>query len=125
MPAYLQIVEQVKASLHTGQLHVGDHLPSVSEVVRSTSINANTVMKAYRELEYAGMVRPLQGIGTVVTSLPHSADPKALERYHSRFEALITQARGEGIDWEALQHLMNNTVRQLRERERVGDGDKG
>lgn len=125
VPAYIQIVEQVKESLHTGQLHVGDYLPSVSEVVRATAVNANTVMKAYRELEYAGIANPTQGVGTVITSLPPSADPEALESYRSKLEALIEEARLEGIDWEPLEHLIKNTMRRLREKERVSSGDKG
>ncbi len=122
VPAYMQIVEQVKESLHTGQLQVGDYLPSVSEVVRSSVINANTVMKAYRELEYAGIAKPLQGIGTVITSLPPSADPQALEIYQSKFEALVSEARDGGIAWEALEHLIKKIIRQLRESEEASGG---
>ena len=96
VPPFLQIVEQVKDSLHAGRLEVVDHLPSVSEVVKMTAVNANTVMKAYRELEYVGIAQPIQGVGTVVTSLPSGANPQLLKSYQSRFEELITKARPNG-----------------------------
>src|SRR6266571_1568076 len=55
--AYLQIVQQVKQALRLGLLEVGDQLPTVREVVAQITINPNTVLKAYRELEREGLVR--------------------------------------------------------------------
>ena len=125
VPPFLQIVEQVKDSLHTGRLVVGDHLPSVSEVVKITAVNANTVMKAYRELEYAGIAQPIQGVGTVVTSLPIGANPQLLEAFQARFETLITQARQDGLDWEPLQHLISTIIREMKRMEGASGSDKG
>lgn len=121
VPPYLQIAEQVKEALHTGKIALGDHLPSVSEVVRVTAVNANTVMKAYRELEYSGIVEALQGVGTVIIHLPQGVNPELLEAYHSRFESLITQARQDGIQWESLVHLTNTVIREIKTKE-VEDG---
>lgn len=125
VPPFLQIVEQVKDSLHTGRLVVGDHLPSVSEVVKITAVNANTVMKAYRELEYVGIAQPIQGVGTVVTSLPIGANPQLLEAFRARFETLITQARQDGLDWEPLQHLISTIIREMKRMEGASGSDKG
>jgi GntR family transcriptional regulator len=125
VPPFLQIVEQVKDSLYTGRLVVGDHLPSVSEVVKMTAVNANTVMKAYRELEYAGVAQPIQGVGTVVTSLPMGANPQLLKIYQARFEALINEARQDGLDWEPLQHLVSTIIREMKLMGRAGESDKG
>lgn len=125
VPPFLQIVEQVKDALHAGRLEVGDHLPSVSEVVKMTAVNANTVMKAYHGLEYAGIAQPIQGVGTVITSLPIVANPELLKSYQSRFEQLIIQARQDGLDWEPLQHLTGNIIREMKLMEGISDGDKG
>ena len=124
VPPFLQIVEQVKDSLHTGRLAIGEHLPSVSEVVKITAVNANTVMKAYRELEYEGIAQPIQGVGTVVTSLPTGANPQLLKIYQARFETLITQARQDGLDWEPLQHLTGTIVREMKLLEGASGSDK-
>ena len=48
----------------TGVLRPGDQLPTVKDVVASLAINPNTVLKAYRELEHAGLAEGRQGIGT-------------------------------------------------------------
>ncbi len=66
LPAYLQIVEQVRQALMLGRLEVGDKLPTAREVVASTAVNPNTVLKAYRELERDGLVEGRVGAGTFV-----------------------------------------------------------
>src|ERR1039458_7520828 len=53
---YLQVVQQVRQALRLGLLREGDQLPTVKEVVARLAINPNTVLKAYRELEHAGLV---------------------------------------------------------------------
>lgn len=67
VPAYLQIGEQVRQALAHGRLTVGDQLPTAREVVATTGINPNTVLKAYRELERQGLVEGRVGSGTFVT----------------------------------------------------------
>lgn len=67
VPTYLQIVQQVQQALLMGRLQVGDKLPTAREVVASTAINPNTVLKAYRELERDGLVQPRVGAGTFIT----------------------------------------------------------
>lgn len=66
LPTYLQIVEQVRQALVLGRLGVGDKLPTAREVVASTAVNPNTVLKAYRELERDGLVQGRVGAGTFV-----------------------------------------------------------
>ena len=48
LPAYLQLVQQVKQALRMGILDIGDKLPTVKEVVAEVAVNPNTVMKAYK-----------------------------------------------------------------------------
>ncbi|MFC1418134.1 GntR family transcriptional regulator [Streptacidiphilus cavernicola] len=63
---YMQIVQQTEQALRLGLLQVGDQLPTTREVVESTAINPNTVQKAYRLLEQAGLVQGRRGQGTFV-----------------------------------------------------------
>ena len=66
--AYQQLVQQVRRALRLGLLSVGDQLPTVKDVVGQLAINPNTVLKAYRELEHAGLVAARPGLGTFVTA---------------------------------------------------------
>jgi GntR family transcriptional regulator len=67
VPAYRQIMDQVTAGLAAGTLTNGEQLPTVRQVAVDLSINPNTVMRAYRELEIRGVIESLQGTGTFVS----------------------------------------------------------
>ncbi|MGP4087693.1 GntR family transcriptional regulator [Streptomyces sp. KR55] len=67
VPAYVQIVEQTERALRMGTLKAGDKLPTAREVVAATAINPNTVLRAYRDMEQAGLVELRRGLGTFVT----------------------------------------------------------
>ena len=64
---YLQVIHQVRQALRLGMLAEGDQFPTVKDVVGRLAINPNTVLKAYRELEYEGLVAARPGVGTFVT----------------------------------------------------------
>ena len=63
VPIYLQLVEQVKHAIETGALRSGDQLPGIRPLAEELVINANTVAKAYRELEREGVVELKHGAG--------------------------------------------------------------
>src|SRR5262245_57243483 len=65
VPIYRQLVQQVRRDVMLGRLRPGDQLPSVKEVVDTLSVNPNTVVKAFSELEHQGMSVRRQGAGTV------------------------------------------------------------
>ena len=56
VPIYLQLMEQVKHAIETGALQSGDQLPGIRPLAEDLVINANTVAKAYRELEHEGVI---------------------------------------------------------------------
>lgn len=64
---YLQIVRQVEQALRMGALVEGDRLPTAAQVAAATKVNPNTTLKAYRELERAGLAEVRQGAGTFIT----------------------------------------------------------
>ncbi|MGW4034073.1 GntR family transcriptional regulator [Streptomyces sp. NPDC004838] len=66
LPTYLQLTQQIEQALRLGMLVPGDQLPTAREVVSRLAINPNTVHKAYRELERAGLVEARPGKGTFV-----------------------------------------------------------
>jgi GntR family transcriptional regulator len=68
VPIYLQLVEQVKHAIETGALRPGDQLPSIRPLAEELVINANTVAKAYRELEREGVIELRQGAGAFVAA---------------------------------------------------------
>jgi GntR family transcriptional regulator len=66
VPIYRQIIEQVKYAIARGELEPGERLPTVRQLAVDLSVNPNTVVRAYRELEIAGVLDTQQGSGTFV-----------------------------------------------------------
>lgn len=66
VPFYRQIIEQVKFAIARGDIEPGDRLPTVRQLAVDLSINLNTVIRAYRELEIEGAIETQQGSGTFV-----------------------------------------------------------
>ena len=68
VPVYRQLIDQVLVAVASGGLSAGDQLPTVRQLAVDLSINPNTVVRAYKELEIRGMLTTQQGTGTFITS---------------------------------------------------------
>src|ERR671932_344681 len=62
-PAYLQLVDQIKAAAASGALQPGEALPSIRPLAEELRLNRNTIAKAYSELESLGVIETLPGKG--------------------------------------------------------------
>ena len=111
VPTYLQLVQQVKHALQLGILHPGDQLPTVKEVVGSLTINPNTVLKAYRELDHEGIAEGRRGQGTFVSSDLAPMPPDDLKALRTSLHRWIDRARAAGLDDENMIALFADTVR--------------
>ena len=69
-PIYTQIVEQVKQQVLSGELKPGDQLPTVRALALELRVNFNTVARAYRLLDEAGIISTQQGRGTYILEVP-------------------------------------------------------
>lgn len=80
VPFYRQIIEQVKFAIAQGDLQTGDRLPTIRQLSVDLSINPNTVIRAYRELEIEGMLDTQQGSGTFVSKCRPDVDKLERQR---------------------------------------------
>ena len=80
VPFYRQIVEQVKFAIARGALEPGDRLPTVRQLAVDLSINPNTVVRAYRQMEIEGVLETQQGSGTFVGRGRPEIDPDERQR---------------------------------------------
>ncbi|WP_203940049.1 GntR family transcriptional regulator [Spirilliplanes yamanashiensis] len=94
---YAQLVLQVRQAVRTGRLGAGDRLPTAREVAERHGVNPNTVLRAYRDLEAAGLVEPRQGSGTYVrAALP--SPPADVPGLRKDLAAWVGRARAAGLD---------------------------
>ena len=115
---YLQIVQQVRQALLLGLLSEGDRLPTVKQVVAMVTINPNTVLKAYRELEIEGLVAPKPGAGTFVTKSLAQSSINEHAPLRRELEAWLARARGAGLTESAIDALIRTTLRDTADEER-------
>jgi GntR family transcriptional regulator len=108
---YMQLIQQVRQAMRLGLLAQGDQLPTVKDVVAKVAINPNTVLKAYRELEYEGLVSPRPGVGTFVTRTLTDESLAAHGPLREELKAWLAKARTAGLDTESIEALFVTTFR--------------
>jgi GntR family transcriptional regulator len=114
VPFYRQIVEQVKFGIARGSLQPGDQLPTVRQLAVDLSINPNTVIRAYRELEIEGAIDTHQGSGTFVGTRKPRIDELERQRMLDQIlTELLARASGYGF-------TLNEVLEGLRQRKESG-----
>ena len=108
---YRQIVDQVRRALRLGLLEEGDQLPTVKDVVGQLAINPNTVLKAYKELEHAGLATPRPGVGTFVTATLRGESLAAHGPLRRELIRWFAKARRAGLDEESIEALFRDAFR--------------
>jgi GntR family transcriptional regulator len=94
VPIYLQIVNQVKYLVASGRLAPDEELPAIRVLAEQLLVNPNTVARAYRELETAGVVTKRRTAGTYVSQRGSPLDRRERLRILSeRVDALLAEAR--------------------------------
>jgi GntR family transcriptional regulator len=110
VPGYNQIVEQIQQEIASGRLKPGDQLPTVRALAAELRINFNTVARAYRILDEAGVISTQQGRGTFIIEPPR---PEVRERL--RRESLEALARRFLAEAHNLGFTSAEAVRSARE----------
>ena len=107
VPIYQQIVNQIKYLVASNRIEPGEELPPIRVLAERLIINPNTVARAYRELEAAGIVEKRRTAGTYVSDqgspLARRERVKILTR---RIDALLAESRQMDIEFEELVKLV-------------------
>jgi GntR family transcriptional regulator len=108
VPIYQQLVDQVRLAVALGAVRPGEQLPTVKSVAAELTVNANTVLRAYRDLEQAGIVASTQGRGTFVreNGTPQAASTAIRELAAEGLDAAVRQARSLGVEAGDLRVLI-------------------
>jgi GntR family transcriptional regulator len=112
VPFYRQIIEQIKYAISRGDLEPGDQLPTVRQLAVDLSINPNTVVRAYRQLEIEGVLDTQQGSGTYVGRQRPEID--ALER-RRMLDQILTELLARGSAYGFTLDDMLDGLRQRKE----------
>jgi GntR family transcriptional regulator len=123
LPTYLQLVQQVEHALRLGYLQPGDQLPKVRDVVTSLTINPNTVLKAYRELETKGLAAGRPGQGTFIQATLSQVALPELTALRRPLLGWLASADAAGLDEDGIVALFTSVLRDFFKR-RGGSADR-
>ncbi len=126
LPVYKQIVNQVTYLVASGVLVPDEELPPIRALAEQLVINPNTVARAYRELEQAGVVYKRGTVGTYVSAGPSPlARREKLRILRRRIDALLADAKQMGVSVDAVKSLIderNEAIAEGRTPKAVTDG---
>ena len=116
VPFYRQIIEHVKFGIAAGDLEPGEQLPTVRQLAVDLSINPNTVVRAYRELEIEGLLDTQQGSGTFVGTKRPSVDRTERRRMLDQILTdMLARASSYGVTLEELIAGLTDRRRKPKE----------
>jgi len=117
-PIYIQIVEQVRSLVENGSLKEGDQLPTVRQLAADLRVNFNTVARAYRLLDEAGLISTQHGRGTYVWSTPTEETANTLRNHNlnERVEHCIQELIRMGYQPLEIQAAMQHFLMSPKER---------
>jgi len=121
VPIYRQIVSQVKYLVASGRLRANDEIPPIRALAEQLLINPNTVARAYRELEQAGILITRQGAGTYVSSegTPF-AWAERIKILTEHVDSLLAESRQLDVPIEEVLALIKTRDRLLEKSARKG-----
>ena len=124
-PAYLQLVDQVKAAAASGELRPGEALPSIRPLAEELRLNRNTIAKAYAELESLGVIETLPGKGCFLKQ-NHSPLRKEIRRklLIEEIDQAIVMAHHLQVAGPEFLELIEERMKALEERRRANEEQK-
>ena len=97
-PIYLQVIEDIKSKILSGEIKPGDKLPSSRELAVQYDINPNTAARIYSEMERMGLSYTKRGIGTFVAETTDTLDSMKEEALHKVLSEFFDAMKSMGYD---------------------------
>lgn len=120
-PIYLQIIEEFKRQIVTGQLQPGDKVPSQRDLAAQVKVNANTVQRAYREMEILGLVETLRGQGTFVCQNQGVVEETRKEMLTNLVDEFVRAVQALGLSEEATLDVVKTRFSEIDSKEEVNN----
>ena len=106
MPIYLQIIRYLERGIAAGTVRDGDELPSRRVLSARLGVNPNTIQKAFRALEDAGVITSRAGAKSEVSLTPERAAAIRRRLLEEEAAALVSALRQMGLGREQAAALV-------------------
>ena len=119
MPVYLQLIAQVRHAIDVGALKPGEQLPAIRRVAEDLVINPNTVARAYRDLEQAGVIELRQGAGAFVADPGAGTRVALVKKGQPIAQAAVDRLAALGLTPEEIRRLLDAEMMRLADQPRA------
>jgi GntR family transcriptional regulator len=108
----VQLVDQVQQLVVSGKLSPGDQLPTVRQLTSELRVNFNTVARAYRMLDEAGLISTQQGRGTYILDQPANGvnDLLKTETLDAQAARFLTEMIRQGYGLDEVKGMIEKKV---------------
>ena len=122
-PIYLQIASQIRQKVASGELKPGDQLPTVRQMAIDLRINFNTVARAYRMLDEAGLISTQHGRGTYIweQDSPEIGQRLRQEGIEILARRFLRAAQQQGYTTEEVQIAINELMAAWQQGDDIPD----
>ncbi|MBL4571969.1 MAG: GntR family transcriptional regulator [Gammaproteobacteria bacterium] len=120
VPIYRQIANQIRYMVASHLLEPGEEISPVRTLALALNVTPNTVVKAYDELEAAGVIFKRRGAGTYISDEQSPlADRERRRIIDARIDALLAEAHQLDFNTQDLLELIKERQAQLEEKKQA------
>lgn len=123
-PVYLQVIHYFKEQIASERLEMGEEIPSRRELAATLKINPNTVQRAYKEMEEAGLIYTDGNMPSKVTRDEQVIKRVREELVSSALEQFVDAMRNLHIPFEDIVPLLQKGYDEANQREKQISTDK-
>ncbi len=118
LPLYAQLERAIKLAIASGDVKIGDRLPTVRQLAVDLRVNANTIAKVYSELERQGVLTSKRGVGTFVQSQATSSVPRGerVQMLRAMAERFLAEATSNGFTADELIDQLRRSLVHRKEK---------
>lgn len=113
-PIYLQLMEQLKKQIMSGELQGGNKIPSVRDLAKIAGVNPNTMQKALSELEREQLIYSERTAGRFVTKDISLIEQRRKEMAKKYMENFIVSLRELGYDLDQIKELLETYTKEVK-----------
>lgn len=108
IPIYQQLSEQIIMGIATGELALGESLPTVRQLADELGVNTMTISKSYNQLKEAGYLITDRRKGSIVT-MPDAYHEKEKNNFKKRLAQLLAEAKIHQLEVTELTAFIDKT----------------
>ena len=117
LPIYRQVIDQIRQTVGSGKLAVGDPVPSVRSLANELMVNPNTIAKAYSALVRDGVLESQQGRGYFVAQRREIYTKKERQRrLEEVMDPFLAEALTLGFEPEQIVEEINKRITRMSKR---------